>query len=466
MTSALGEIESLTNKSPRLDSKLLEAVEHGVAPTAGLGQTLTLESANSRPLVLVISQVYVPDPASVGQHMADAAEELAARGYRVVVVTSRRGYEDSSIKYPARELRSGVKIVRLPFSSFGKRSVFQRLAGQLSFLMQVIVRCMFARQLSGILVSTSPPMAGFAALVISVVRRVPITYWLMDLNPDQAIALGKARRRNPLAIAMRWLNRALFRRARQVIVLDRFMAERVRQQYRVGGQMTTLPPWPHHDCDGESAACSNPFRAKHNPDDKFIVMYSGNHSLASPVTTLLNAALAMQTDDRFLFMFIGGGHGKREVDEAIARRHPRNIVSLPYQPLEQLQFSLAAADLHVVTLGSRMVGVIHPCKIYGAMAVGRPVLLVGPRPSHAADLIDQYDIGWQVEHGDIDGVISAIRQAAHTGAQSRAECGHRARAAIAERFSKKILCGSFCDIVETAITSACHSERSKAQRRI
>ena len=45
-----------------------------------------------RPTILIISQVYVPDPASVGQHMHDAAAELARRGHRVVVYCSRAGY--------------------------------------------------------------------------------------------------------------------------------------------------------------------------------------------------------------------------------------------------------------------------------------------------------------------------------------------------------------------------------------
>src|SRR4051794_22993066 len=138
-----------------------------------------------KPLILVISQVYVPDPASVGQHMADVAEQLASRGHRVVVLTSASGYADPNIKYPRREIRSCVEVVRLPFSSFGKRTFAHRLIGQLLFLAQVIARGVTCRRLSGVLVSTSPPMAGFAALVIRLVRRVPFTYWLMDFNPDQ-----------------------------------------------------------------------------------------------------------------------------------------------------------------------------------------------------------------------------------------------------------------------------------------
>jgi hypothetical protein len=159
----------------------------------------------------------------------------------------------------------------------------------------------------------------------------------------------------------------------------------------------------------------------------------------------------MQHDPRYLFMFVGGGSGKREVDEAIATHQLLNTISLPYQPLEKIKFSLSAADLHVVTLGNNMPGIIHPCKLYGAMAVGRPVLLIGPRPSHASDLIDRCKIGWQVEHGDTARVLAAIHCAREMSSVCRAEMGNVGRTTIREEFSKRKLCGKLCDSVERSL---------------
>jgi glycosyltransferase involved in cell wall biosynthesis len=176
-------------------------------------------------------------------------------------------------------------------------------------------------------------------------------------------------------------------------------------------------------------------------------MYSGNHSIASPITTLLQAAIRLANDRRFLFMFIGGGEGKREVDEVVGRKACRNILSLPYQPLEKIKYSLSAADLHVVTLGNNMPGIVHPCKVYGAMAIGRPILFMGPKLSHAAELIQQDDIGWRVDHGDVDGVIDRIYRAANTPTSVLSEMGQRAKHAIRKKYSKSTLCAALCDII-------------------
>jgi glycosyltransferase involved in cell wall biosynthesis len=112
---------------------------------------------------------------------------------------------------------------------------------------------------------------------------------------------------------------------------------------------------------------------------------------------------------------------------------------------------LSAADLHVVTLGSNMVGIIHPCKIYGAMAVGRPVLFVGPTPSHAADLLERHRLGWRVDHGDVNAATAVLRQIAWLSRAELATMGERARAAVQQHYSKARLCAAFCDVVERSL---------------
>ena len=144
-----------------------------------------------QPTILIVSQVYPPDPTSVGQHMHDAARGLADRGYHVRVLTSARGYDDPTVKYAAHETRDGVEILRLPLSSLGKKTIAHRLVAQSMYLLQAAVRGVFTPRLSCVLVSTSPPMASVAALLIRLFRRVSVKFWVMDLNPDQLIEMGK-----------------------------------------------------------------------------------------------------------------------------------------------------------------------------------------------------------------------------------------------------------------------------------
>jgi hypothetical protein len=127
------------------------------------------------------------------------------------------------------------------------------------------------------------------------------------------------------------------------------------------------------------------------------------------------------------------------------------VLSRPYQPLSRLSSSLSAADVHVVSLGCDMVGIIHPCKIYGAMAIGRPILFFGPRPSHVSDILDRHPIGWQVDHGDVEGAVARIRQIRALAPAARAEMGALAQRVFQTRLGQKTLCGRLCDGLDAVL---------------
>ncbi len=401
-----------------------------------------------RATFVVASQVYPPDPTSVGQHVRDAAVEMAQRGYRVIVYTSNRGYENPEVRFPRREILDGVEVRRIPLSGFGKSSILLRIVGGLSFTLQASFRCLFVRHLRLMLVSTSPPMCGLAAVIVRALRNVDVTFWAMDLNPDQMVALGKARPDSMMVRAFDWLNRRILKSSRVVVALDRFMAERINRKVNVDDKMVVIPPWPHEDHIASVAHDDNPFRMEHQLSDKVVIMYSGNLSLASPVTTIVDAARRVADLKELVFLFVGGGMGKKSIDDLISRESPPNIRSLPYQPIEKLRYSLSAADVHLVSVGNDVVGICHPCKIYGSMAVSRPILCLGPRPSHATEIVDGENIGWTVEHGDVDRAESLIREIQRTSREQRMEMGQRARDIVDQRFTKSKLCTAFCDAIE------------------
>jgi putative colanic acid biosynthesis glycosyltransferase WcaI len=405
-----------------------------------------------RHTLLIFSQTFVPDPAAVGQHVADVAIAMARRGHRVIVYASARGYEDPRQKYPRRENLQSVEVRRFPIASFGKSSIPLRIAGTFVFMLQCLIVGLFTRGVDGILFSTSPPLIGFIASIVHIVRDIPIAYWAMDLNPDQLIALQKISSNGLMAGILEDVNRFILRESALVIALDRFMAERLRSRVDLPGQLIVLPPWPHEEhIQAPLPEEKNSFRAQHHLDGKFVVMYSGNHSPSNPLTTILDAAVQLKDDPGIIFLFVGGGNGKRDVERIIRNHNAANIISLPYQPLEKLGQSLSAADVHIVALGEPMVGIIHPCKIYGAMTVGRPVVYLGPKPSHISDLLDSEPFGIHVAHGDVDGAVRAIRQLKEMSHLQLRELGNCGQRVLRERLSQQVLRDRLCGALELSL---------------
>lgn len=125
------------------------------------------------------------------------------------------------------------------------------------------------------------------------------------------------------------------------------------------------------------------------------------------------AAERLKDEAGLKFLFVGGGVGKKAVEQFVNEKGLKNALCLPYQPMSELGNSLSAGDVHVVSLGDGMTGIIHPCKIYGAMAVAKPVLYLGPRPSHVSDILEKYDLGFHIDHGDVDKAVETINQDEH-----------------------------------------------------
>jgi colanic acid biosynthesis glycosyl transferase WcaI len=393
--------------------------------------------------VLVISQVFPPDPAAVGQCLNDVCEALRARDCEVTVVTSQNAYLDGERRYQSVESSRAGEIVRVGGPSHGRRSLFSRTLGGLDFLSRAVARGLVHSRVDVVLVSTSPPMAAIAGIVLKLRHRARLIYWLMDLNPDQAVAAGAALPTSIPVRLMEGLNRAIRRHATVSIVLDDAMAERYEAKGSRSGDLAVIAPWGGPPPDGDDGYGPEQFRADHALRGKFVVMYSGNHSLVHPLATVLAAADQLAADDRFRFVFVGGGAGKEVVRAALAS----NIIDLPYQPRERLGGSLGAADLHIVTMGDNMIGIVHPSKIYGILALGTPVLYTGPGGSHVDAIVTEADIGWSVRHGDVAGTVEAIRRAAALSPDHRRSIALRSRESLSRDFTPSILVGRVAQCV-------------------
>ncbi len=402
--------------------------------------------------ILVLSQTYVPDAPAVGQYMHDAGVELAKRGHEVVALAASKSYEDSSETYPKRETLDGVKVRRLGLSSFGKGSMAVRLLGGCSFTAQAALWALFGKRFDVVLVSTSPPMAPLAALCLRRLRRTGFVFWAMDINPDQMVAMGKTAADGVPARLFEAMIRGTLKRAACVSTLDRFMAERLVAKVpeaALENRLHVQPPWPMDEHLSPVPHAANPFRAEHGLTDKLVVMYSGNISDAHPIDAVLDAAERVQDLDELRFVFIGAGGGWQKIRDRAADRGLANVLTLPYQPLETIRYSLSAADVHLVAMGGAMSGIVHPCKVYGVLKVHRPVLAMAPADSHVAEIADA-GAGWTVASDDADAAEALFRRL--VTADGRAELAEKTAAAAreADRFTRERMCAGFCDAVEAA----------------
>jgi len=269
----------------------------------------------------------------------------------------------------------------------------------------------------------------------------------MDLNPDEAIAAGWLKERSLLTkLLSKFLNYSL-RHAEKIIVLDRFMKERIIAKGIQEEKIEIIPPWSHSDAVVFDPEGREAFRRENNLTNQYVVMYSGNHSPCHSLETLLQAASALAQNKQITFCFVGGGSAYQNVKDYARENKLQNILCLPYQPLDQLSASLSAADLHAVVMGDSFTGIVHPCKIYNILEIASPVLYIGPSMSHVADVIaklEDHASVCSVGHGDVATVVDYI------AGRAQGEAGKRmtATAALAASFSRDALLPEMLEVIE------------------
>lgn len=366
--------------------------------------------------VLLLNQTFYPDVVATAQVLSDFAVGLVERGHHVTAIASQRAYDNPAQRFPARETWRGVEIQRLPSAGFGKTARWRRAADFGFFSAVTTLRLLTLPRYDAVVALTSPPLVSYLATWFCRLRGAKLFYWVMDMNPDEALAAGWLREGSLPTRALEVMSRFSLRQSHRIIALDRFMRDRIVAKGIPAERVAVIPPWAHDEAVHFDAEGRARFRAVHELSDKFVVMYSGNHSPVHPLTTLLAAARALADDPRFVFCFVGGGSEHPKVKKFAAENRLKNIRCLPYQPLNELAGSLSAADLHTVVLGDPFVGMIHPCKIYNILTVGAPVLYIGPEPSHLADILASMGSSphtARVAHGrPADGVAQIKRIAA------------------------------------------------------
>jgi glycosyltransferase involved in cell wall biosynthesis len=402
--------------------------------------------------IIILNQFFYPDHSATSQLMTDLAESLVERGIGVTAIAGRGRY-DGGGKLAAAEAYKGVCIERAWATGFGKRNLAARLADYLSFYIGATWKLLRQPHHDIVMALTTPPLIGLVALLIARLRGMRFVALVQDIYPDIAVALGTLRAESLLTRGLEWVSRLVLRKADRIIVLSECMRKRI--VAKAGSESAPRIDVIHNWADGALieplADEENPFRVEHDLQDAFIVMFSGNWGLVNEFQTVLEAAKILRDRRDIVFLFIGNGVRAKELQAFCQAHDLANVRLLPYQPRELLCYSLAAADVALITLAPGLAGLSVPSKTYGIMAAGRPILFVGDESSEIAHIITESGCGDAVQSGQSEKLASLISVWSQDKAL-RGELGSRARKVFAARFDRRHAVRTYIRALEKCLT--------------
>lgn len=402
--------------------------------------------------VVILNQYYVPDVASTGHLLHELAEDLASRERPVSVVTSRPCYGPPETWQPCRrrEFTNGVLVTRMITTRFSKDNLLGRIMNSLTFMSPLFFRMLLRpRAREVFLYTTNPPYLGMIGACVSVVRRHPYVVLLHDSYPQVAVWVGKVRAGGMIERLWHQLNRIIYGRAKETIVLCEAAKRLVCKTYGVDpDRVHVIPNWADGAKLNPVPKRETSFARHHGLEEPFTVLYSGNLGLYYEFETILDAAQRLK-DENFRLVLIGAGGRREWIAEQIRRRSLTNVNLLPYQPFETLNDSLNACDASLVTIAHGIEGISFPSKLYSSLAVGKAILALSEEDSELRSLVRDYDIGHWFALGDSEALAAAIR-GMMADPERCAQQGANARQLFEQRFTIQASGALYADVLDRA----------------
>jgi glycosyltransferase involved in cell wall biosynthesis len=404
--------------------------------------------------ILFLTENFPPEVNASATRVYERAVYWVKAGHEVTVVTCFPNFPQGRLYDGWRQhiwqidYLDGIRVIRLPTYIARNEGFVRRTADFVSFMIASVVATPWLPSVD-VVVATSPQFfAAVAGWVIAAMRRRPFVFELGDLWPASIRAVG-AMRESVLLDALERLELFLYRRSAAVVALTQsFKADLTRRgidpkKIAVVINGVDLPRYSPHPKDSELVAQLALERA-------FTVGYLGTHGLAHDLGNVLAAADRLRAYSDIRFLLVGDGAAKPALRLASDERGLASVVFVDPQPKARIPAFWGVCDVALVHLKNDPVfAEVIPSKIFEAMAMGLPVLLVAPL-GEATRIVEREQAGIVVEAGNPDALAKAVLRL-------RDDVDLRLRLAAnslnaAQRYSRKFQADSMIAVLDRVIT--------------
>jgi colanic acid biosynthesis glycosyl transferase WcaI len=335
-------------------------------------------------------------------------------GHRVTVLTTAPNFPQGRLfdgyknRWWQRETLDGIEIIRVKTFIAANEGVALRTLDFVSFMASAFVVGLFLRR-PDVVVATSPQFfTAIGGWAIAAMRRLPFVFELGDLWPRSILAVGALRAGRIIDLLER-IELFLYRRAKVVIALTHAFKDNLVARGIPAAKITVIR-------NGVDLARYKPrtrdldLAGSFGTADKFVVGYIGTHGLAHDLGNVLAAAERLRDGRAVAFLLVGAGAEREKLIAEAQRRALANVVFVPMQPKDAMASIWSLCDVALVHLkDSPAFSEVVPSKMFEAMAMGLPILLVSPA-GEASQILVEDGAGLWVPAGDPSALADGVRR--------------------------------------------------------
>ncbi len=319
--------------------------------------------------ILIHADEYYPTCAACAYRMKAFAEVFASKGNEVTVIAS------SSNKANGELGDCSEKIIFAPTVKMKKKTTVMRMINNLSFAASSVFAALKAGKADVVITTSPPPLVSISGWLIAKMKRAKLVYDVRDIWPDVALEMGSFSESSFFCRVFKKITAFMYEHADMVTTVSPGKVEKIRQKLPEGMREKVVLIANGFDEKILESEYDLQTVEKYALKDGFNCVYIGNIGLAQGLGAVFE--IAEKTKHKNVrFLLFGTGAEKDALEKQAEEKGLSNVIFCGVIPHEKVFTLLKEASLSFIPLKSSKMKDSVPTKIYEALGVGCPVLLV------------------------------------------------------------------------------------------
>lgn len=392
--------------------------------------------------LLIVTQYFWPENFRIN----DLVSELVARNHDVTVLTGIPNYPDGRVYKDFIERPSefasykGAKVIRVPMVARG-RGALRLLLNYFTFAFSASILGPWRLRKHNFDVifvyEPSPITVGIPAVVLSAIKKAPISLWVLDLWPETLEAIGVVRRKwilKLIGMLVSWI----YKRTDLILAQSKSFIPKISEYTSPDARVEYFPSWSEPIFTDNSVLPAAEVPTKLGA---FNIVFAGNIGHAQDFPAILSAAELLKDNRDIRWIIVGDGRESEWLRSEINMRNLQsNVLMLGRYPIDRMPSFFLHADALLVSLRDEPVfSMTIPGKLQTYLFAGVPIIAM--LNGEGAEIVRDAQAGLTCPAGDYKALANAVLKLSEMSAIEREFMGRNGIAIGNKEFSRdKLIC--------------------------
>lgn len=398
------------------------------------------EIINREPKVTILCQYFYPENVTAASLPYELAQALVKTCEVKVISGMPQEYYDK--KYIERnQIVDDIEIERIKYIYKNRKSTVGRFINNASFFLSILRNRRKLKKSDVVITYSSPPINPIIPAFFAKRYGFKLIYVVYDIYPDMALKFGYLKPGSLVVSIFNKVNKYVYSRCDKIIVLSSKMKEYFVKNIGYGEKVVVIPNW-YED---------NDFHAYIPKGKGLSILYGGNIGVVQDVDTMLEGILSLKDQPSVEFNFAAHGSNVDYLFDEFKANKIKSVKKLGYMPKAKYDKLLDSADIAIISLDKRMLGLASPSKFYSYLAKGKPVIFIGPKEMDVAKEIIDSKIGYVIENGDSEKFRSVAMDLLKNKSRLKSMSA-RARQLFLDKYTKEICTNEYLSVVNNLMS--------------